>query len=557
MGVGYVRNDTSNNIADGKTIDAADFDGEFDAIVAAFDETTGHTHDGTAAEGAAITTFGPAQEYLGDGTSFNPKTDDTYDLGTAALQWKDLYLDGTANIDVGSIDALTVTATATFSGATIADLGTVTTADIDGGTVDGVTLGTNSAITELQVDNININGNSITSTDAAGDINLTPHTTGDVVIDGLKWPQADGTVGQLMSTNGSGQLSWASATTVDFTSIDSDVEPDTDNTYDLGAVGAEWKDLYIDGVAYIDSLEADTADINAGTIDNAVIGGSTAVAGTFTTLTATGDTVLGNAATDTVTVTADVASDLIPSADNTYDLGAVGSEWKDLFIDGTANLDTVDINAGAIDGTTIGASSAAAGTFTTLTSTGNTVLGDAGSDTVTVNADVASDLVPSADNTYDLGAVGSEWKDLFIDGTANIDSLVANTADINGGTVDGATIGGSSAGAGTFSTLTSTGEIVEATGTMPAGTTPAINPTNGTVQEWTLSGNSTPTDSLADGEFVELHIDDGTAYTITWTSVVDEWIGGSAPTLDTAETTVIVLQKIGSNVIGRFIGYAS
>jgi hypothetical protein len=39
---------------------------------------------------------------------------------------------------------------------------------------------------------------------------------------------------------------------------------------------------------------------------------------------------------------------------------------------------------------------------------------------------------------------GSEWKDLYIDGTANIDSLVADTADINGGTVDGATIGGAS-----------------------------------------------------------------------------------------------------------------
>ena len=47
-----------------------------------------------------------------------------------------------------------------------------------------------------------------------------------------------------------------------------------------------------------------------------------------------------------------------------------------------------------------------------------------------------------------------EWQDLFIDGTAQIDSLVADTADINGGTVDGVTIGGASAGAGTFTDLT-------------------------------------------------------------------------------------------------------
>ena len=67
-----------------------------------------------------------------------------------------------------------------------------------------------------------------------------------------------------------------------------------------------------------------------------------------------------------------------------------------------------------------------------LSVTGNTTLGDAASDTVTITADIASDLIPSADGTHDLGATGAEWQDLFIDGTANIDSLVADTADING-----------------------------------------------------------------------------------------------------------------------------
>ena len=91
-----------------------------------------------------------------------------------------------------------------------------------------------------------------------------------------------------------------------------------------------------------------------------------------------------------------------------------------------------------------------------LTVNGNTVLGNAATDTVTVTADIASNLLPSADDTYNLGAVGAEWNDLFIDGVANIDSLVANTADINGGTVDGVTIGGSSAGAITGTTITGT-----------------------------------------------------------------------------------------------------
>lgn len=64
--------------------------------------------------------------------------------------------------------------------------------------------------TDLDVDNINVNGNSIISTDAAGAINITPDTTGDLVLDGLKWPQADGTANQVLKTNGSAQLAWAS-----------------------------------------------------------------------------------------------------------------------------------------------------------------------------------------------------------------------------------------------------------------------------------------------------------------------------------------------------------
>jgi hypothetical protein len=59
-------------------------------------------------------------------------------------------------------------------------------------------------------------------------------------------------------------------------------------------------------------------------------------------LTVNGNTVLGNAATDTVTVTADIASNLIPSADDTYNLGASGAEWNDLYVDGVAYIDTID-----------------------------------------------------------------------------------------------------------------------------------------------------------------------------------------------------------------------
>ena len=54
-------------------------------------------------------------------------------------------------------------------------------------------------------------------------------------------------------------------------------------------------------------------------------------------------------------------------------------------------------------------------------------------------------LAPTTDNDIDLGASLKEFKDLYITGTANIDSLVADTADINGGTLDGVQIGGTTA----------------------------------------------------------------------------------------------------------------
>ena len=58
--------------------------------------------------------------------------------------------------------------------------------------------------------NLDVNGNSIVSA-SNGDISITPNGTGDVIIDGLKHPQADGTSGQVLQTNGSGQLSFANA----------------------------------------------------------------------------------------------------------------------------------------------------------------------------------------------------------------------------------------------------------------------------------------------------------------------------------------------------------
>jgi hypothetical protein len=112
----------------------------------------------------------------------------------------------------------------------------------------------------------------------------------------------------------------------------------------------------------------------------------------------------------------------------------------------------VAITGGAINGTTIGATTPSTGAFTTLTVNDNTTLGSSNSDTVNFNARVASHINPATDDTYDLGVTGHEWRNLNIDGTANIDSLVADTADINGGTIDGTAIGAVTPSTGQFTT---------------------------------------------------------------------------------------------------------
>ena len=101
---------------------------------------------------------------------------------------------------------------------------------------------------------------------------------------------------------------------------------------------------------------------------------------------------------------------IAPVTDNDIDLGTSSLEFKDLFLDGTATIDTLLVDESA----TITAN---------LTVNGNTTLGNAASDTVTITADVASSIIPSADNTHDLGASGSEWKDLYIDGVAYVDGI--------------------------------------------------------------------------------------------------------------------------------------
>jgi len=133
---GYTRQSSLNN---GDTITAALFNNEYNQLLAAFNNTTGHKHDGTAAEGPVIALIGDAGlttplnkiqidttndtidfsiDVSGTSTEqFNvqdgaivPATDNDIDLGTSSLEFKDAYFDGTVTLDglvIGSATSIT------------------------------------------------------------------------------------------------------------------------------------------------------------------------------------------------------------------------------------------------------------------------------------------------------------------------------------------------------------------------------------------------------------------------------------------------------------------
>jgi hypothetical protein len=89
------------------------------------------------------------------------------------------------------------------------------------------------------------------------------------------------------------------------------------------------------------------------------------------------------------------------------------------------------------------------------------------------------------------------------------------------------------------------------------GTTVNLDPNNGSIQTWTLGANRTPGQAnWAAGQSITLMVDDGTARTLTWTTLAVVWETnfGNAPTLSTTGYTVIVLWKVGATIYGAAVG---
>ena len=211
MGATYTRQ-SSSAIVDGGVIEASDINAEFNQILAAFAVTSGHTHDGTDAEGGPITKLLGTAITIGDGTAgtdiavtFDGETgdgvltwmededyfqfsDDLLLTTTEKLQFRDtaIYINSSADgqLDLVADTEIQIAATTIDINGAVALNGAITGATniTLSGELDAATLdisGDADIDGTLETDALSINGTTVTST--AAELNLVDGITAGTV----------------------------------------------------------------------------------------------------------------------------------------------------------------------------------------------------------------------------------------------------------------------------------------------------------------------------------------------------------------------------------------
>ena len=267
----------------GDTITAAHSNDEFNQLLAAFNASTGHTHDGTAGDGGPVTTLRDSDalnKILVDTTNNHlefyvevssaevqqlriqdgaivPITDNDIDLGTSSLEFKDLFIDGTANVDAINLDGTLITSTA--AELNILDGVTSTAAELN--ILDGVT----STATELNILDGDNSASSVTIVDADRIILNDNGTMKQVAVSALNtYTSASVAADDLSSGDAAINLTTSSGSiTIDAAANDTDIIfKGTDNSADITMLT-------------LDGSEAGKATFNS----DVVVGGDLTVTG--------------------------------------------------------------------------------------------------------------------------------------------------------------------------------------------------------------------------------------------------------------------------------------
>jgi hypothetical protein len=178
--------------------------------------------------------------------------------------------------------------------------------------------------------------------------------------------------------------------------------------------------VFCDGTNVVESLNNVTGNLTVG--GNASIGGNLVVTGTTTfnggTLT------LGDANTDNIVFGGEVDSNIIPDDDDSFDLGSSSKQWRNLYVDGTAYIDTLDLNGTAIASTAAELNIVDGGTAAssvTIADADRLILNDDGTMkqiAVTSLAAYLDDEITAMPNLTSVGTLGTLTVDnIIINGT--------------------------------------------------------------------------------------------------------------------------------------------
>jgi len=248
MGATYTRQST---YADGDTITADHTNDEFDQLLAAFAASTGHTHDGTTAEGGPITKLLGTSLTLGNGASGTDITL-TFDgeSNDGVLKWMEDedYFEFSDDILIATTEKIQFRDTAIFINSSV------------NGQLDIV------ADTEIQIAATTIDMNG------AADI------SGNLAVGGNLTVAGNATVTGTTTFNG-GTLTLgdaASDNVVFGADVNSSIIPNTDSTFDLGSASQEWRDIYIDGTAHLDAINFNGTAISSTAAELNLLDGVTA-----------------------------------------------------------------------------------------------------------------------------------------------------------------------------------------------------------------------------------------------------------------------------------------
>ena len=185
-----------------------------------------------------------------------------------------------------------------------------------------------------------------------------------------------------------------------------------------------------------------------------------------------GNATIGDDETDTITFNSKIIGNLIPNQDDTFDLGSSDLSWRNIYI-GKMIIDDIEINDNYIQTTVSDANLElrANGTGSVsledvyfnnnvirtegsdnleirpadtldiyadtnitcnlyvtgnIRTDGNIIIGDQNTDSITVNADIASNVIPDVDATYNLGSPSKRWDALYTD-VLSADTVLAGT----------------------------------------------------------------------------------------------------------------------------------